>query len=84
MTQRTCPFNPGNRVWGYGRDSGGINQQESVASQRRAIEEYCHRHRLVLVYFLPTRKRSARRPWAVMPWRTCCTWPSRSPTRWRA
>ena len=33
------------------RDSGGINQQESVASQRRAIKDYCHRHRLVLVYF---------------------------------
>jgi len=51
MVKRACPFNPGDRVWGYGRDSGGINQQESVASQRRAIEDYCHKHRLVLVYF---------------------------------
>jgi site-specific DNA recombinase len=64
MAQRTCPFNPGDRVWGYGRDSGGISQQESVASQRRgisqqesvasqrrAIKEYCHKHQLVLVYF---------------------------------
>jgi hypothetical protein len=32
MATRSCPFNPGDRVWGYGRDSGGIEQQESVAS----------------------------------------------------
>jgi hypothetical protein len=44
MATRSCPFNPGDRVWGYGRDSGGIEQQESVASQRRAIEKYCCQH----------------------------------------
>ncbi len=51
MDRRSCPFNPGDRVWGYGRDSGGIEQQESVASQRRAIEKYCRQHNLVLVHF---------------------------------
>jgi len=51
VARRTCPFNPGARVWGYGRDSGGIEQQESVASQRRAIEGYCQRNNLVLVRF---------------------------------
>jgi hypothetical protein len=51
MAARSCPFNPGDRVWGYGRDSGGIEQQESVASQRRAIEKYCRQHNLVLVHF---------------------------------
>ena len=51
VTKRSCPFRPGDRVWGYGRDSGGIEQQESVASQRRAIEKYCRRNDLVLVHF---------------------------------
>ena len=51
MAKRTCPFVPGSRVWGYGRDSGGIEQQESVASQRNAIEVYCRRNDLVLVHF---------------------------------
>jgi site-specific DNA recombinase len=51
MATRSCPFNPGDHVWGYGRDSGGIEQQESVASQRRAIEKYCRQHNLVLVHF---------------------------------
>ena len=51
MAKRTCPFVPGSRVWGYGRDSGGIEQQESVASERKAIEEYCRRCNLVLVHF---------------------------------
>jgi len=51
VARRTCPFNPGARVWGYGRDSGGIEQQESVTSQRKAIEEYCRRYNLVLVHF---------------------------------
>lgn len=51
MARRTCPFNPGARVWGYGQDSGGMEQQESVASQRRTIEKYCRQHNLVLVHF---------------------------------
>jgi site-specific DNA recombinase len=51
MAKSTCPFTPGSRMWGYGRDSGGIEQQESVASQRKAIEEYCRRNSLVLVHF---------------------------------
>ena len=49
MASRTCPFEPGNRVWAYCRDSGGDDQQDSVASQRRAIERYCDEYHLVLV-----------------------------------
>jgi site-specific DNA recombinase len=49
MRNRGCPFEPGNRVWAYCRDSAGHDQQDSVASQRRAIEEYCGEHHLVLV-----------------------------------
>jgi len=49
MASRTCPFEPGNRIWAYCRDSGGDDQQDSVASQRRAIERYCDEHHLVLV-----------------------------------
>jgi len=49
MTKRTCPFEPGNRIWAYCRDSGGDDQQDSVASQRRAIDEYCDQNHLVLV-----------------------------------
>jgi site-specific DNA recombinase len=45
------PFRPGDRVWAYGRDSGGINQQESVSSQRRAIEEICREHSVAVVHF---------------------------------
>ncbi len=51
MATRTSPFTPGSRVSGYGRDSGGIEQQASVASQRKAIEEYCRGYNLVLVQF---------------------------------
>jgi hypothetical protein len=50
MTRANCPFEPGNRVWAYCRDSGGDEQQDSVSSQRRAIEEYCREHNLVLVH----------------------------------
>jgi site-specific DNA recombinase len=50
MTQRGCPFNQGDRIWAYCRDSGGEEQQDSVASQRRAIEEYCEEHNLILLY----------------------------------
>lgn len=49
MRNRGCPFEPGSRIWAYCRDSGGDDQQDSVASQRRAIEEYCDEHHLVLV-----------------------------------
>ena len=45
------PFKPGDWVWAYGRDSGGVNQQESVAQQHRAIEEICQQHEAVLVHF---------------------------------
>jgi site-specific DNA recombinase len=44
----TCPFEPGSRIWAYCRDSGGDEQQDSVASQRRAIEEFCNQHQLIL------------------------------------
>lgn len=46
-----CPLKPGDRVWGYGRDSGGEEQQESVSSQRRHIEEYCERNSLIMANF---------------------------------
>ena len=49
MTSKTCPFEPGNRIWAYCRDSGGDDQQDSVASQRRAIEEFCQECHLVLI-----------------------------------
>lgn len=47
MATKSCPFTPGDRVWGYGRDSGGIEQQESMASQRWAIERYCRQNNMV-------------------------------------
>jgi site-specific DNA recombinase len=50
MKKGTCPFQAGDRVWAYCRDSGGDEQQDSVASQRRAIEELCRQHSLVLVH----------------------------------
>jgi site-specific DNA recombinase len=50
MTKRKSPFQAGDRVWAYCRDSGGDEQQDSVVSQRRAIEEFCHRHSLLLVH----------------------------------
>lgn len=46
-----CPFKPGSRIWGYGRDSGGEEQQESVPSQKRRIEDYCGQHSLLLAHF---------------------------------
>jgi len=51
MAKDDFPFKPGDRVWAYGRDSGGIEQQESVASQRRAIEDICDQYHVVLVHF---------------------------------
>jgi hypothetical protein len=81
MATRSCPFNPGDHVWGYGRDSGGIEQQESVASQRRAIEKYCRQNNLVLVHFLPTKPGSALPPWGATASKTCCTWPGGSLVR---
>ena len=49
MTKTSCPFKPGDRVWAYCRDSGGEEQQDSVASQRRAIEDYARRHNVLVV-----------------------------------
>jgi len=51
MIKTEFAFRPGDRVWAYGRDSGGINQQHSVASQRRAIEEICQQHSVAVVHF---------------------------------
>jgi len=51
MIKTEFPFRPGDRVWAYGRDSGGINQQESVASQHRVIEEICQEHSVAVVHF---------------------------------
>lgn len=54
IAARSCRFNSSDRVWGYGRDSEGIEQQESVASQRRAIEKYCRQHNLVVLAEIPS------------------------------
>ena len=50
MTKRKCPFQAGDQVWAYCRDSGGDEQQDSVVSQRRAIEEFCQRQNRLLVH----------------------------------
>lgn len=39
----------GARVWAYLRDSGGPNQQESIAQQEQEIVTYCQRHALRLI-----------------------------------
>jgi DNA invertase Pin-like site-specific DNA recombinase len=46
--KKDCPLPPGSTVWGYFRDSGGDNQEQSVRQQRDAAQTYCTTHHLVL------------------------------------
>lgn len=39
---------PGAQVWIYCRDSGGVNQTESVRQQEEAIRAYCEKHGLLV------------------------------------
>ena len=50
MVSREFPFKPGDRVWGYCRDSGGIRQDKSVAQQRQEIEELCRHYGVDLAH----------------------------------
>lgn len=44
-----CPFPPGSKVNGYLRDSGGDEQDLSVAQQEAVIRQFCAQNSLVLV-----------------------------------
>jgi site-specific DNA recombinase len=50
MMSSEFPFKPGDRVWGYCRDSGGIRQDKSVAQQRQEIEELCQHYGVDLAH----------------------------------
>lgn len=45
------PFLPGDKVYGYGRDSGGDEQDLSVAQQEEALRKWCHENGLILTRF---------------------------------
>jgi len=45
------PFNAGDHLFGYGRDSGGEEQELSVAQQERELRKWCQVHGLVLTRF---------------------------------
>src|SRR5512137_1700128 len=49
---------PGSRVWAYLRDSGGDNQDRSIARQLESIQTYCAQHRLELVHVYKDEARS--------------------------
>lgn len=48
LIRRDCPLPPGAHVVAYCRDSGGEEQDRSVAQQKEAIAEYCDKHQLIL------------------------------------
>ncbi|MBK8024962.1 MAG: recombinase family protein [Chloroflexi bacterium] len=48
LLRQDCPLPPGTSVVLYTRDSGGEEQDRSVAQQIEAAEEYCRHHGLVL------------------------------------
>ncbi len=48
LIRQDCPVPPGTHVVVYCRDSGGEEQDRSVAQQREAAEEYCTRFGLVV------------------------------------
>ncbi len=81
MATRSCPVNPGDRVWGYGRDSRGIEQEEGVASQRRAFEEYCRLNNLAMVHFRADEARIGFTTVGAKASKTCCTQPGGSLAR---
>lgn len=43
-----CPFQPNEQVAAYLRDSGGDEQEQSIAQQEHEIRLYCKAHRLIL------------------------------------
>jgi len=49
MTQ--VPFSTGDHVFGYGRDSGGEEQDLSVAQQENALRKWCQENGIVLSRF---------------------------------
>lgn len=48
LIRRDCPLPPGTPVVVYCRDSGGEEQDRSVAQQVEAAREYCDQHNLLL------------------------------------
>ncbi|MBK8022024.1 MAG: recombinase family protein [Chloroflexi bacterium] len=48
LVRQDCPLPPGTHVVVYSRDSGGEEQDRSVAQQLEAIDEYCQHHHLVV------------------------------------
>ncbi|RMD60772.1 recombinase family protein, partial [Candidatus Parcubacteria bacterium] len=44
----THPFQPGDRIFAYLRDSGHENQELSIAQQRRAIQEWADENGLIV------------------------------------
>ena len=60
LIRQDCPLPPGTHVVGYCRDSGGEEQDRSVAQQAETIREYCAHHHLVLdkLYLDEARKSS--------------------------
>lgn len=48
LIRQDCPIPPGAHVVAYMRDSGGEEQDQSIAQQIEVVQEYCQRHHLVL------------------------------------
>lgn len=48
LVRQDCPLPPGTHVVAYCRDSGGEEQDRSVAQQFEAAREYCRFHNLIL------------------------------------
>jgi hypothetical protein len=48
LIRQDCPLPPGTHVVVYCRDSGGDEQDRSVAQQIDIAREYCQHHNLVL------------------------------------
>jgi DNA invertase Pin-like site-specific DNA recombinase len=45
------PFSPHDLVFGYGRDSGGDQQDLSIEQQEAALRAFCAEHQLILSHF---------------------------------
>src|SRR5689334_19562262 len=43
-----CPFPPGSQVTAYLRDSGGDEQEQSIAQQETEVRTYCAKYKLTL------------------------------------
>src|SRR6185369_10227414 len=59
IMRQDCPLPPGTHVVVYCRDSGGEEQDRSVAQQIAVAEEYCQRHHLVLECVYPEESRQS-------------------------